>query len=121
MEVKDIISTRRTQLDMTMKELSQKVGVSEATICRWESGDIENMKRDKILNLANALQISPSLLMGWTEYKAEHILSERERTMIDLYRQLNDAGKSVIDTQLNMMVKEDAYRKGTPLNESVAE
>lgn len=67
MEVKDIIRNRREELGMTMKELAEKVGVSEGTISRWESGEIANMKRDKIVALANALGLSPSVIMGWGE------------------------------------------------------
>ena len=52
MKTNDLIRMRRLELDMTMKELAAKVGVSEGTISRWESGDIENMKRDKIAALA---------------------------------------------------------------------
>ena len=107
MEVKDIISTRRIELDMTMKELSQKVGVSEATVCRWESGDIENMKRDKILNLANALQLSPSVLMGWTEDKTEFVLSEQERDIITHYRASDQITKQMILRLLGMESKEE--------------
>lgn len=67
MEVKDIIRHRRLELGYSMKELGEKVGVSEATISRWESGDIANMKRDKIKALAQALRISPNSIMEWEE------------------------------------------------------
>lgn len=67
MEVKEIIKNRRIELGLTMKELGNKVGVSEATISRWESGDIANMRRDKIKTLADALMISPKIIMGWDE------------------------------------------------------
>lgn len=73
METNDIIRTRRLELEMTMKELAQKVGVSEATISRWESGDIANMKRDKIAALARALEVPPAVLMDWEEYDVERI------------------------------------------------
>lgn len=55
MDVKDIIKNRRIMLGLTMKELSDKVGVSEGTISRWESGEIANMRRDKIVALSDAL------------------------------------------------------------------
>lgn len=67
MEVKNIIKARREELGLTMKEVAGKVGVSEGTISRWESGDIQNMKRDKIAALADALRISPAVIMGWQE------------------------------------------------------
>ncbi len=65
--VKEIIKERRQQLGLTMKEVAEAVGVSEATVSRWESGDIENMRRDKIAKLAEALKISPAVLMGWED------------------------------------------------------
>ena len=69
MEVKDILSTRRQELGLTMREVAEKVGVSEGTISRWESGEIANMRRDKIMLLAQALQISPAVIMGWETEK----------------------------------------------------
>ena len=70
MEIKDIIKSRRNELSMTMKELADKVGVSEGTISRWESGKISEMRRDKIYALANALGISPAIVMGWAEFES---------------------------------------------------
>lgn len=69
MEVKDIIFNERTTRGLTMKELATLVGVSEATISRWESGDIENMRRDKVAKLSKVLDIPPEVLMGWAEYE----------------------------------------------------
>lgn len=63
MEIKDVLKSRRIELNLTMKQLADLVGVSEGTISRWESGDIANMRRDKIGALANALQISPTVIM----------------------------------------------------------
>lgn len=65
--VKDIIKSKRLELGMTMKELAEKVGVSEGTISRWESGEIANMRRNVIVSLAKALNTTPAVLMGWTE------------------------------------------------------
>lgn len=65
--VKDIIKSKRLELGMTMKELAEKVGVSEGTISRWESGEIANMRRNVIVSLAKALNITPAVLMGWSE------------------------------------------------------
>lgn len=63
MSLQEYLKNKRIEKKMTMAELAKKVGVSEATISRWESGDIANMKRDKIFSLANALQISPLEIM----------------------------------------------------------
>lgn len=78
MKTNDLIKMRRLDLNMTMKELAIKVGVSEGTISRWESGDIENMKRDKIAALASALDVPPAVLMNWEEYDTERIQRSKE-------------------------------------------
>ena len=67
MEVKDILRNRRIDLGLTLKEVADKVGVSEATVSRWESGDIANMRRDRIAALASVLDVSPGVIMGWEE------------------------------------------------------
>jgi len=67
MQIKDLIKSRRIEMNYTMKELAEKVGVSEGTISRWESGDISNMRRDKIVSLAKTLRISPAAIMEWDE------------------------------------------------------
>ena len=59
-----IIHDRRIELGLTMKELADKCDVSEATISRYESGNIKNMRRDVVAALAKALDISPKILMG---------------------------------------------------------
>lgn len=64
MGTKDIIKQQRIELGLTMKELANKVGVSEATISRWESGNIATMKQTKIALLAKVLGISPAILVS---------------------------------------------------------
>lgn len=73
MEVGQLIRNRRTELGYTQKYLADLVGTTEATVSRWESGDIANMKRDKIAALARALRIPPAVLMDWEEYDREEI------------------------------------------------
>ena len=65
--VKDIIKEKRLEHGLTMKELAQKVGVSEGTISRWESGEIANMRRGAMVALSKVLDIPPEVLMGWDQ------------------------------------------------------
>ena len=64
MELKDILRTKRTEHKLTLEEIGNAVGVSKATVKRWESGEIKNLRRDKIAKLAKILEVSPSLLIG---------------------------------------------------------
>ena len=65
MSANEVIRNKRIELGMTMKELADKIGVSEAAVSRWESGDIVNIRRDKIEKLSKALDVPPAVLMGW--------------------------------------------------------
>lgn len=68
MEFKDLVQKRRSELGITLEDVGKIVGVSKATVQRWESGVIKNIRRDKIEKLAKALKVSPAYLMDWEEF-----------------------------------------------------
>lgn len=57
------LAERRKELGLTMKQVAEAVGVSEATVSRWESGQIANMRRDRIGTYAKVLQVRPTFIM----------------------------------------------------------
>lgn len=67
LDVKDLIKARRVELGLSQEEVARAVGVSDATVSRWESGEIENMGRSRIVKLAQVLQITPAAIMGWED------------------------------------------------------
>ena len=84
MKTNELIKVRRQELGLTMKELAMRTGVSEATVSRWESGDIKNMRRDRIAAIARALDLPPAVLMDWEEYDIE--VMERKKVI----KEIND-------------------------------
>lgn len=62
-----IIKKQRLQLGLTLKDIAKAVNVTEATVQRWESGNIKNVRRDKINKLARVLQCSPNLLIDYDD------------------------------------------------------
>ncbi len=60
----NLIKNRRIELGLTQLDIAKATGVTEATVSRWESGQISNMRRSKIAALSKILQLSPSELMG---------------------------------------------------------
>lgn len=68
--IRTLIKEKRIEKKYTMKELAEKVGVSEATVSRWESGEIANMKRDGIMKLSEVLDIPPSVILGIQDDKS---------------------------------------------------
>ncbi len=71
MGMPEIIKKRRDELNLTLLDIAKKVGVSEATVQRYESGQIKNMRQDKIVKLAAALQLTPVQLLGWEDEQAQ--------------------------------------------------
>ena len=65
MEMKDKIKQRREELGLTLEEVGNIVGVGKSTVRKWETGDIANMRRDKIAKLAVALHTTPAYLLGY--------------------------------------------------------
>lgn len=69
MNIGDIMRTRRQELGLTLEEVGDYVGVGKSTVRKWEHGDIENMKRDKIALLSKILKLSPlTFITGEVEY-----------------------------------------------------
>ena len=73
-DIRIIIKNRREELQLTQQQVADAVGVSEATVSRWETGDIGDLKRSRIMALANILQISPSIIVGVTESESSYHL-----------------------------------------------
>ena len=65
MNVNELLKNRRIELGYTMKELADLIGVSEGTVSRWESGEIQNMRRNKVVALSKIFHLTPDKIMGW--------------------------------------------------------
>ena len=93
------LKNRRTELDLTQKAIAEYVGVSEATVSRWESGDIADMGASRITALAKVLRISPLDIMGWDEDikkdlaadKGNKDQNEDKSILISMINQMTDA------------------------------
>ena len=68
---KNILEARKNA-GLTMEELGKMVGVSRATIKRYESGEIANIPADNIEKIAKATKVSEAFLMGWDTLKKEN-------------------------------------------------
>lgn len=69
MELNEKIKLRREELGLTLQEIGDYLKVSKATVQRYESGEIKNLKLEIIEKLAIILKVSPAYLMGWEEKK----------------------------------------------------
>ena len=65
------IKELRKQKGMTLAEVAKRIGVSESTMQRYESGKISKIKYETMENLANLFQVTPEYLMGWSDASSQ--------------------------------------------------
>lgn len=72
MDNRDIASrlkSRRMELDISVADLASRLSMSKATIHRYESGEIKQIKMPVIASIANELKVDPAWLLGKTDNK----------------------------------------------------
>jgi transcriptional regulator with XRE-family HTH domain len=91
------IKQRRLALNLTLLQIADLLGVKEATVQRYESGDIKNIKHETITQLAEILKCSPAYLMGWeNDSLASFPLNDTEKEIVLEYRKADDITKSMV-------------------------
>ena len=98
----DRLHELRVQQRMTLSQLGRKVGLSEATIQRYESGNIKNPPRDRIEALAAALDVPPAVLLG---VEAENLDTEIRLLARDM-QDLPDRKKQRILSMMRLMLED---------------
>lgn len=95
------INKYRTQAGLTLKELAEKVGVSEATMQKYEKGNIKTVGVDFISKLANALDVRPEKITGWDNPEEYAAYKEAKAAMdcesiTEMYSQLTHGHKKAV-------------------------
>lgn len=91
------IKELRLQKKMSQEELGKIVGVNRAAVNKWESGQVENIKRSVILKLSDFFGVSPVELMQFDNDSEKHAeFSHEEEEIIKAYRQLPDESKKLV-------------------------
>lgn len=79
----------RKQLGLTQEELGQRIGVGKAAINKYEVGTVVNLKKSTIYSLAEALGVSPVVLLDAETTN----FSPDENRLVDLYRGADDRAR----------------------------
>lgn len=98
--VNNKIKSRRTELKMTAKKLSEETGLTPAYISQLENGKRENPSTDVMDKIADALHTTIDYLLNRTEdtelQKAEDKIdkyTEQDKLFFSKYKNLNDNAK----------------------------
>lgn len=108
MAISDILKSRRKALGYTLLDVAKKMNVSEATVQRWESGNIKNLRQERIAKLAEVLEISPAELMGWENFThktdgPQDILDDVDIGFYGEYKELSEGNKAVLRDMVKIM------------------
>lgn len=94
-EIGNRIRTRRKQLNMTQKDLADKVNLSEGSISRYENGKVEEAATSKLNEFATVLGVEPIWLIGFKieddiEHKTKEILAKSKGIPEEVMNQFLD-------------------------------
>lgn len=77
MTIYERIKRRRKELGLSADQVAKALGVSRATVYRYESKDIEKIPFDTIQPLADVLQCPVEYLMGWDKPDKTTVLMQK--------------------------------------------
>lgn len=98
----------RLEAGLSMKQLSEKTGASDAAVCKWESGQNEP-KAHYLIALSNIFNCSVDYLLGITDEftlrktsddSAPVILTRKERELLNNFRELSPQLKNLVSDTL---------------------
>lgn len=110
----------RIQNKYTMLEVASKLGVSEATYQRYETGKIKSVPYEKIEHLSEIFCCSPAYLMGWeyepkTATAAEVVTvptaENKYKRITDTLDTLNEAGVYEVEKHAEYIATRNEYKK----------
>ena len=81
MDIGDRIRERRIELGMTQGELARAAGYKSKSSINKIEVDGRGLPQDKIVDIAKALKVTPSYLMGWEDEDIAVITAEQEMIM----------------------------------------
>lgn len=102
----------RKEHNMTAQELGDKIGVKFSAICKYERGDLKNLKLSTISNIAKVFGVSPLYIMGMVDDK-DYKSKERHVEPITAYDvmttlpELNETELTAIIKVAKAMLKEN--------------
>jgi len=107
MDVYERIKTRRKELNLSADDVAAALGVSRATVYRYESAEIEKLPTQIIAPLSRVLHCSPAYLMGWEDEMPAPAavgfdLSPLECDLITRFRALPDGEKNFVLRSLGL-------------------
>lgn len=107
------MKARRKELGLSAEFVADKLGVSPATIYRYEKGDIEKTPGNILEPISRILKTTPAYLMGWEDSPAPAkpaAAPTAERDIDPIYDALNIAGRQALCAYGRFLGSQTEYR-----------
>lgn len=97
------IKRQRSEQGLTLRELADKVGITEATMQKYEANNIRHIDVDMVKRIASALEVPPEEITGWTlSWEIPH----EAKKAFETYMQLPTSRRKIVDILINALAKE---------------
>ncbi len=107
MDISERIKALRLQNNLTLEQVGDIVGVGKSTVRKWETGEIKNMRRDKIAKLAIALHTTPAYLMGWEDDIEKYSDEELDNAILEVFNRLSEEKQKQALDYMNFLASQD--------------
>lgn len=96
------IRNYRLAKGMSMRELAGKVGLTEATIQKYETGAIKTLDVSMLMKFAEALNIPPEDVVGWDKIEKRN---DESMEVMKKYNLLTDGHKKAVLDLINNLIQ----------------
>lgn len=105
------IKKYRKEKDLTLRELAEKIGLTEATVQKYEAGNIKKIDVEMLKKISDALGVAPEHLTEWD--KNEDIRTTyydkkqgtQEAKIIKMYNKLNKGHQQVVHSLMESLLE----------------
>lgn len=116
MKIGELIKQERIRNGLSQEDVAKAISSTKQAVYKYENGIVTNIPMDKIEVMAQLFSVTPSYLMGWDDEKTNNLhvqgfnlqmfsdpataspseaLSEGERALLDLFRQLPEESQTM--------------------------
>lgn len=110
------IKIRREELGLSQEELGKRLGYKSRSSINKIELDQRNLTQSKIKSIADALETTPSYIMGWEEDctpqepPAHPVFKEPLKTAVNLFQQLDTADQNKVIGRMETMLEDNKYQ-----------
>ncbi|MBP5270783.1 MAG: helix-turn-helix domain-containing protein [Clostridia bacterium] len=120
MEYISRIKELKSKQKITSDKLAELTGIPKGTLTKILSGVSDSVKLSNIVAIADVLGVSLDyLVLGKGSPEAAYSLSASERALLDGYRNLDDRGRTLVDTIISKEAEQNNASRGTVLSSPI--